>query len=208
MADRRYGTPTPVAHDEIVHEDWAGRTLDGETHERIAYIDLDLSDVVNRGSVFTECTFRATRFNTSQHIGAAFVNCTFTRCSFFDAGFESCKLTGSMFDNCTFGAVVVTGGDWSFVGLPGADLRKASFTGTRMREADLTGARCQGATLRGLDLSGAWLASADLSGAELRGSDLSALDPLVTELRGAVIDVGQAVVLAGGMGLEVRPDED
>jgi fluoroquinolone resistance protein len=57
----------------------------------------------------------------------------------------------------TFGLFKVAGGDWSFVGLPGADLRNASISGVRMREADLTGARCQGATLQHVDLSGAWL---------------------------------------------------
>jgi uncharacterized protein YjbI with pentapeptide repeats len=69
--------------------------------------------------------------------GAAFVNCTFIGCSFFDARFTDCKLVGSMFERCTFDALEVTGGNWSFVGLPGA--------------------RCEGAVLRDLDLSGAWL---------------------------------------------------
>ena len=77
-----------------------------------------------------------------------------------------------------------------------------------MREADLTGARCQGATLRRVDLAGAWLDSADLSGADLRGSDLSAVDPLTVELKGAIVDVDQAIVVAGALGLDVRPDED
>jgi uncharacterized protein YjbI with pentapeptide repeats len=57
-----------------------------------------------------------------------------------------------------------------------------------------------------VDLSGAWLHSADLARADLRGSDLSAVDPLSTELRGAVIDVEQAITLAGTLGLHVRPD--
>jgi fluoroquinolone resistance protein len=75
-----------------------------------------------------------------------------------------------------------------------------------MREADLTGANCQGATLRGIDLSGAWLHNADLSGADLRDSDLTAVDPVATQLKGAIIDVEQAVTFATALGLDVRPE--
>nr|BFE87695.1 hypothetical protein GCM10020093_102960 [Planobispora longispora] len=111
-----------------------------------------------------------------------------------------------MFDDCTFDLLKVDGGDWSFVGLPGAVLRGASFTGARMREADLTGARCEGATLREVDLSGAWLHRADLSRCDLRGSDLSSLDPLTTAIKDAVIDLRQAVTIATALGLQVRSE--
>jgi uncharacterized protein YjbI with pentapeptide repeats len=46
-----------------------------------------MTEVANRGAVFTECTFRGAKFNCSVHTEAAFVNCTFTGCNFFDAGF-------------------------------------------------------------------------------------------------------------------------
>ena len=111
-----------------------------------------------------------------------------------------------MFDRCTFDLMTVTRGDWSFVGLPGADLRRTTFTGTRLREVDLVGARASGATLRHLDLSGAWLHEADLGGADLRGSDLSTVDPRTVGLTGAQIDIAQAVVLVTALGLNVRPD--
>jgi fluoroquinolone resistance protein len=78
----------------------------------------------------------------------------------------------------------VTGGDWSYVGLPGADLRKAVFEGVRMREADLTAARLEGATVVRVDLSGAMMHNAKLAGADLRGSDLSSLDPLTVDIGG------------------------
>ena len=114
------------------------------------------------------------------------------------------KLVGGLFDACTYDLLKVKGGDWSFTGLPGADLRRASFTDVRMREADLTGARCAGAEFRRVDLSGASLHQADFSGCDLRGSDLSAVDPSATGLKRAVIDPYQAVVLATAWGLDVR----
>jgi uncharacterized protein YjbI with pentapeptide repeats len=190
---------------EIRQADWYGEDISGQEHPRVAFVGVDLTEVTDDGAVFTDCTFRDCRFNLSRHTDAAFVNCTFTGCSFFEASFTDCKLVGSRFERCSFDLLRVSGGDWSFVGLRGAVLAKASVVGARMREADLTGARCTQATLRDVDLSGAELHQADLSGADLRGSDLSALDPRTVELAGAQIDVAQAVVLVTAWGLTVRP---
>ena len=212
MADRKHGIPAPATTSTVRSAAWDGRDLSGERHEKVAFIDVDLSETVDEGGVFTECAFRGARFNVSRHANAAFVNCTFTRCSFFGATFAGCKLVGSMFDGCTFGLLEVDGGDWSFThlpgppGCPGADLRRSVFRGVRMREADLTGARFDDARLLRCDLSGAWLHRASFAGCDLRGSDLSAFDPETAELTGAVIDPAQALVIAAALGLVVRED--
>lgn len=195
--------PVPDAELVIRGEDWYGRDLSGQRFARHTFYDTDWTEVVNDGGVFDECTFSGVRFNASRHTGAAFINCTFKRCTFFDARFEQCKAVGSLFQQCTFSIFSVMGGDWSFVGLPGADLRKAVFEGVRMREADLTAARLEGATVTGVDLSGAMLHSAKLAGADLRGSELSSLDPLTVEIRGAKIDLEQAAVIAAALGFDV-----
>ena len=38
-----------------------------------------------------------------------------------------CKAVGSTFDRCTFSSMSVVGGDWSFAGLAGCDLRHLSL---------------------------------------------------------------------------------
>ena len=206
MADRKHGHVAPPTSTTVAGEDWEGRDVSRQEHVRVAFVDLDLTEVTDDGAVFTECTFRRTKFNVSVHTSAAFVNCTFVNCDFFDARFTDCKLVGSMFERCTFDMLQVAGGNWSHVGLPGADLRHASFRGVRMREADLTGARLEGATLRDVDLSGAWLGAARLSRCDLRGSDLGALDPGQVELAGAIVTFEQALVIATALGLDVRPE--
>ncbi len=190
---------------EVRHQDWGGDELGQTTYTRVLFVEVDLSEAVTDGTVFDECTFRGVRFNVSKHRSSAFVNCTFSRCSFFDASFTGCKLVGSRFEECALDLLKVSGGDWSFVSLRGADLGRASFEGVRLREADLGGASAVNGTLTGLDLSGAVLYRADLSGCDLRGSDLSAVDPATTRLRGAIITVDQAVTLALAQGLDVRP---
>jgi fluoroquinolone resistance protein len=206
MAERKHGHPAPETTHTIAGEDWSGRDLSGQVHERVLFVDLDLTEARNTGAVFTECTFRRAQFNVSVHTDAAFVNCTFRGCSFFDARFVECKLVGSTFDRCTFDLTRVDGGNWSFVGLPGADLRRAVLRGVRMREADLTGARCQGGALLDVDLSGAWLGAATFAKCDLRGSDLSAIDPTETDLKGAIVTYEQALVIAQSLGLDVRAE--
>ncbi|MET9490386.1 pentapeptide repeat-containing protein [Nocardia sp. NPDC006630] len=205
MADRKYGEPAPPTTSTIRGADWYGRTLRAEQYRRVEFLDVDMAEITTENTVFDECSFRGVAFNLSAHTNSGFLNCTFSACSFFDATFTSCKLTGSMFDGCTYSLLKASGGDWSFAGLPGADLRGTSFRELRMREVDLTGARCQKATFRDIDLSGAWLTKADFSDSDLRGSDISALDPYNVQVARAVIDPDQAITLAFTLGLKVLP---
>lgn len=46
----------------------------------------------------------------------------------------------------------------------------------------------------------------DFTDCDLRGSDLSSLDPAVARLKGAIIDMQQALSLVQAMGLDVRAD--
>ena len=204
MAERRYGEKAPKTDATIAGADWYGRQNERERHENILFVDLDLTEGQTVGVVFHECTFRRARFNASSHQASAFVNCTFVSCKFFDSRFTECKFVGSMFDACEFDQMQVSGGDWSFVGLPGAILGRTAFKGTRLREADLTGASCKGGSLRDVDLSGAWLHGADLSACDLRGSDLSAIEPENVRLREAIITIDQTIVIAEALGLQVR----
>ncbi|MFF8290979.1 pentapeptide repeat-containing protein [Streptomyces sp. NPDC016309] len=185
-------------------EDWYARELGpGTTYTGCTFYDTDFTEVVNEGAVFDECVFSGVRFNASRHTGAAFTNCSFRGCGFFDTRFERCKVVGSRFERSTFGLLEVTGGDWSFAGLRGADLRKVCFDGVRLREADLTGARLEGAHVLRCDLSGALLHGAKLKDADLRGSDLSSLDPLTVDPAGARIDLEQAAVIATALGFHL-----
>lgn len=193
---------------EIADADWEGEDLSGQEHERVLLRSVDLTDAVSRGASFVQCTFRECRFNGSKHVGTGFVNCTFDRCAFFDTTFEDCKMMGSRFQRCSLDLLVAKGGDWSFVGLAGADLRRASFRDLRMREADLTAARADGGRLRGTDLSGALWQRASLVGTDLRGSDLSSLDPTSVTLAKAIIDPDQAITVALALGLDVELDDD
>ena len=45
-----------------------------------------------------------------------------------------------------------------------------------------------------------------LEGADLRGSDLSGIEPATVNLRNAIIDFNQAILIATAYGLDVRAE--
>lgn len=197
----------PETTSRVADQDWTLDDLTGATAEHVEYVRVDLAETTSTaGVVFEDCTFREVGFDLARHTGAAFLNCTFTGCSFVGATFTSCKFIGSRFQRCGFERLTVDGGDWSFTTLTRADLRAASFDGVRMREAELAGVNATGGVLRAVDLSAANLHDAVLDRCDLRGCDLSALDPGNVSLRGSIITWEQAIVLAAGFGLDVRPD--
>jgi uncharacterized protein YjbI with pentapeptide repeats len=193
-----------IEDESFTGEDWYAEEMVDRAYVRCSFSDVDLTEASTRGVRFEDCQFFNVRFNASRHTDSAFLRCAFRRCNLFEADFTGCKLVGSTFHESQLRPLSVTGGDWSFVGLAGADLRAAALRGVRMREVDLTGANLKDAVLSNVDLTGAQLRDARLSGADLRGSDLTALDPRTCEIAGAIVDANQAVVLALTMGFVVR----
>jgi uncharacterized protein YjbI with pentapeptide repeats len=207
MVDRRHGWQAAPTTSTVSGEDLYGEDFTGQVVDHVLYLDVDMTESTSSvGAVFDECTFRSVRFNAAAFEGAAFTNCTFENCNFFGATFTDCKVVGSMFDRCQLDQLSVVGGDWSFVGLPGAVLKNAAFSDVRMREVDLVGVQGDGTTMRRCDLSGSSFAKASLEGADLRGSDLSGIEPGTVNLRNAIIDFNQAVLIATAYGLDVRAE--
>ena len=191
--------------DQVRDADWYGEDLSGRVFDGVTLTRCDLTETTSSGGLnFTDCTFATVKFNVASHEAGSFSNCTFIDCGFFGATFTECKFVGAKFERCTFDQLTITGGDWSFTGLHGADLHNATIRGVRMRETDLTAANCAGATMRELDLSGALLEKANFDGCDLRGSDLTALDPWTATIRRAVVDPVQALTIATALGLDVR----
>ena len=159
-------------------------------------------------STVTKADWEGQDISGRSHTRVSFVDLDMTEATNHGAVFTecTCKLVGSTFDRCTFELMKVDGGNWSHVGLIGAELGAATFTDVRMREVDLTNARLEDASLRGGDLAEATFRGAKLDGCDLRGSDLGAVDLEGVELAGAIITAQQAVTLALALGLDVRAD--
>ena len=119
----------PIYEVTFKGDDWYGEHLLGREYTACTFREVDLSESVTQGVVFTDCVFGNVSFNASRHTDSAFTNCTFRRCNFFDTEFTGCKLTGSKFDQpVSLRPMRVLGGDWSFVTLAGADLRGSDLS--------------------------------------------------------------------------------
>ena len=170
----------------------------------MTYADEDLVEWETAGEVFEDEDFSNARLNASVHRGTAFLRCRFRRASLVLAEFHGCKLTGSVFEGAELRPLTVVGGDWSYVRLRGADLRGVSFRGVRLTEADLSEADLTDCDFRDADLSHATLRNAKLNGADLRGARTDGVDLGAVDLRGATLDVAQAVHLARCLGATVE----
>jgi uncharacterized protein YjbI with pentapeptide repeats len=178
--------------------------LNGEHLVGRSFADADLVEWETDGCVFEECDFSGARLNASVHRSSAFLRCTFRRTSFFGAELSGCKLTGSVFlEGCELLPLTVDGGDWSYVSLRRQDLHGLSLDGVRLREADLSDSDLRKASLRSCDLGHARLRHAQLAGADLRGADLEGVDLREVDVKGARLDVGQAVQLVQQLGAQV-----
>ena len=124
-------------------------------------------------------------------------------CSSFQCNFDQCKLTGSSFEAASLFAIKIIEGDWSYVNLSDCDLKAVDLRKVRLVEADLYGADLEKADLRQADLARAVLAKANLFGADFRGANMEGIDFLNTNLRGAKIDLAQAVLFAEAHGIQV-----
>ena len=141
VVERAHGIPPPPTTSTFDATAWGDTSFSGSRHEAVLFADVDLSDVTERRAAFVDCTFRDVRFNAATHTDAAFTNCTFVRCTFFNTRFTRCKVVGSLFDRCTYKLLVVEGGDWSLVGMPGADLRGSDLSALDPLNVDLAGAQ-------------------------------------------------------------------
>jgi len=205
MADRRNEAAAPETTTTVTGASWEGEDISGQSHTRVAFVDLDMTEVTNTGAVFTECIFRRAKFNCSVHTAAAFVNCTFTaatsstRAHGLQAHGEHVRPLLLRHDQDRGRQLVVRRPARCRPSLR-VDERSAAARGGPHR------VRCQGASLRDVDMSGAALHGADFTDCDLRGSDVSALNPGDCTITGAIVTSNQAIVIAQALGLDVRAE--
>jgi uncharacterized protein YjbI with pentapeptide repeats len=73
-----------IEDESYSNEDWCGEELLARSYRNCLFSHLDLTEAINEGSVFENCSFRNVKFNASRHADAAFLHCTLTGCNFFD----------------------------------------------------------------------------------------------------------------------------
>ncbi len=167
-----------------------------------AYAGADLIELRTRRVVFEDCDFSHARLSSSEHVGSAFLRCTFRDAVLRDALFDGCKLSGSDFSGATLRPMRVVGGDWSYVTIRGSDLttRPQRCEARRGGPVRIEAASSDTARLRPRH---ARIHHTDFEGADLRGANLEGVDLLGASWRGAHVDLAQSGLFAIALGLVV-----
>ena len=177
---------------------WADREFAGRD-----FRDEDLSRLHTDRVVFTDCDFSGVNLAESQHRGSAFRNCTFQRTTLWHSTFAQCSMLGSVFVHCKMRPVTFDEVDFTLAVLGGNDLRGVDLSGCRLREASLVETDLRKCVLRGADLSGARTTGAKLDDADLRGATIDPSLWVTASLKGARVDVPQAMAFALAHGLRL-----
>jgi uncharacterized protein YjbI with pentapeptide repeats len=178
---------------------WTEREFDG--HD---FRDDDLSRLRTDRVVFTECDFSGVDLSESEHVGSAFRNCTFRRTSLLHSTFQHCSFLGSVFTECRMRPIKFVEVDFTLTVLGGADLRGVDLSDCRLREASLVEADLRKAVLRRADLSGVRTQNTKLNEADLRGARIDPTLWTTAAVRGAKIDLEQAMAFAAAHGLDIH----
>ena len=114
-------------------------------------------------------------------------------------------MTGTTFEDCDCTALRIRAGDWSYTLIQELDLHGVRLTDVSFEQADLYHGNFDKAVLTRCNFRGANLTGASFRGADLRSSCIAETNLLEIDLRGAKIDLEQAVLLAGALGAVYEP---
>lgn len=203
------GSMGQVDDEQIIGEDFSDTRLDGQEWNgrqfvRCTFRDADMSGVRTDSVVFTECDFTGTDLTESTHTNSAFRSCTFTRTNLQHSTFRHSTMMGSVFVDSRMRPAVYDEVDFTLAALGNVDLRGLDLTGCRMREANLVSADFRKAILRSVDFAGARTVDAKFDEADLRGAVADQSLWVSASVRGAKIELMQAVAYAGANGLVVE----
>ena len=203
------GSMGQVDDEQIIGEDFSDSRLDGQEWTgkhflRCTFHDADMSGVRTEAVVFTECDFTGTDLTESIHTNSAFRSCTFTRTNLQHSTFRHSTMMGSTFVDSRMRPATYDEVDFTLTALGKADLRGLDLTGCRMREANLVSTDFRKATVSSVDFSGARTVDATFDEADLRGALVDSSLWVSASVRGAKIELMQAVAYAGAQGLVVE----
>lgn len=117
--------------------------------------------------------------------------------------FIDCRLMGFSAESLDARDVLIQNSDVRYASLPGARLRNGEFEGSKWQESDLRSADLSGTVIRNCDLERADLRGATLRDTDFRTSKLEGMQVGVNDLRGAIVEPGQAMILAQMLGLRI-----
>lgn len=169
--------------------------LDYSSFQRVAFEKFSFARSRCHGAAFRDVIFRNCDFSN-----AGWSYCFFERCCFFQCKGMGASMIDSAFHHVLWEESVFRLGNfsqsqWEHIAMVQCDFTEAYFSQCRFKDMDLEQSNFSGCTffqtmLKGVDFTGNTLQHITVS------EELS-------ELRGAIVTVSQAVELAGFLGIEI-----
>lgn len=200
-ASAEYTLPQTLIEDMVENCTVKGQTVDGGKYVGTRF----------RRVVFRNCRFTATDFTRCEWIETRFEDCDLSGAEFTDGYWENslCRsvkgiglrmsdsyLADTVFEDCLLRYVDLSRSKWKGGALLRCDLREGF-----LNECKLIRFRIEGCDLTRTEIVKTMLSGLDLSDCEIDG--LICSDSLA-ELRGALIDPGQAVNIVRRLGIKIK----
>jgi uncharacterized protein YjbI with pentapeptide repeats len=118
--------------------------------------------------------------------------------------FINCRMTGLRAGEADCRDVLISEGDQRYAQFRYSRFRSAEFDGCNFEDADFQGTDLSGSIFRRCNLAGAEMSKVKLLDADLRGSHIEGLHLNAEDVRGAVVDLAQAMVFALLLGIRIE----
>jgi uncharacterized protein YjbI with pentapeptide repeats len=188
---------------------------DDARFEGVSLVDLSFSSQTAKDPAIAES--RLTRVNLSETglSGLYLRDAVLDHCNLANAiwerpllkrvVFEECRLTGWSTREAKWEHVVWTGCSAQYASFRSARFKNVRFERCTLVEADFEDADLSGSVFLDCDLTGALFSGTRLLKTDLRGSKINQIVVGPAELRGAIVDADQALLVAELLGITVVP---
>lgn len=124
--------------------------------------------------------------------------------TFIRVEFINCRMTGLRAGEADFQDILISEGDQRYSQFRYARFKAAEFDRCNFSEADFLGADLTGSIFRKCNLQNAEMSKVKLLNADLRGSAVEDLHLAAEDIRGATVDLTQAMLFAPLLGIRIE----
>ena len=157
--------------------------------ERVSLANSTLGAIVWKDVRLVSCDLANLETRSLTLIRVEFVNCRMTG---FRAGIADCQ------------DVLISEGDQRYSQFRFSKFKSVEFDGCNFGEADFQGTDLSGSVFRKCNLKNAEMSKVKLLNADLRGSLVEGLHLNAEDIRGAVVDLSQAMIFAPLLGIRIE----
>jgi uncharacterized protein YjbI with pentapeptide repeats len=205
--------PEIPGRDDLTPVD-AEKLLADEPIEECLIQEMDISgrkitSLIAWDSVFDHVSFASSRIAKFRLRDVRLIKCDLSNAVL--PGFEAtrvefidCRMTGMRAVECRWKDILVENCDMRYAQFSNGQIRSSEFKSCNFGDADLRAANLEGAIFNNAMLHRADFSKARLQGTDLRGAEIEGISVQPEDLRGAIVNVAQAIDLARLLGLIIR----